>query len=184
VLKITHAQRIALSLADIFFLENAYHDLYTHSKTNVAFLGVAEPFDLIELSNGGLVICNGNHVEEIRELPSEGASRGARWSGFAVFNKALEDHLESFSSANENASAPIGEFFEHYRKSGNDLRVFWVSDFINVNTPSDLFVASLYRAIELNNQNSDVTKLLTKTTRSFRRHLLELKERNSASHLL
>ena len=166
------APRVALSLSDIFFIENAYPSLYEHSQLDENYLAVADPFDSVELSKGGIVVCDAEQrIRSILETPIEGNAEGVRWSGLAVFNRHLESHLKEFIAAGKGA-APIGNFFEHYRAKGNELRTCRVSDFINVNTPDDMFLASMYRAIELQDSNDDLGRRLSEVASFVRKRLL------------
>ena len=164
--------RVALSLSDIFFIENSYTSLYEHSQLEDNYLAVAAPFDPLELSKGGVVICDAEQrILSILETPIEGQAEGVRWTGAAVFNRHLESHLKELIAAAEGAS-PIGNFFEHCRAKGNEFRAFRVSDFINLNTPDDLFLASMYRALELLATDDALSRGLREVTSSVRKRLL------------
>jgi NDP-sugar pyrophosphorylase family protein len=170
------APRVALSLSDIFFMENAYRSLYEHSQLDDDYLAVADPFDPLELSKGGIVVCDAEQrIHSILETPIEGNAEGVRWSGLTVFNCHLVRHLKGFIAGGESDS-PIGNFFEYYRAKGNELRAFRVSDFINVNTPDDMFLASMYRAMELQNANDTLGRGLSEVTSSVRKRLLRGKD--------
>ncbi len=173
VLNNLDADRVALSLSDIFFIENAYLSLYKHSQLHDNYLAVADPFDPLELSKGGIVLSDAELcIHSILEKPVAGNTEGVRWTGLAVFDRQLESHLEAFLAAGE-VTAPIGNFFEHYLRKGHELRAFRVSDFINVNTPNDMFLASMYRALELHCANDGLRQRLSEVTSSVRLRLLQ-----------
>jgi NDP-sugar pyrophosphorylase family protein len=166
------APRVALCLSDIFFIEDAYRHLYDYSHSDDNCMGTAEPFDPNELSKGGIVICDEEQrIQSVLEAPIDGNRNGTRWSGLAVFGRDVKSHLEAFVAGHGGAS-PIGDFFEDYRAQGNELRAFEVPDFINVNTPDDMFLASMYRAMELHDARDAFGDEFSSVTTRFRKRLL------------
>jgi dTDP-glucose pyrophosphorylase len=183
LLKNVDTPRVALSLPDIFFIENAYHRLYEHSESEGNYLGVADPFDPSELTKGGIVIWDTEQrVCSILETPIAGQAEGVRWTGLAVFNRDLEPYLNEFIAAG-GGGAPIGNFFRHYIAKGNVLSAFRVSDFININTADDMFLASMYRAIELHGADNALSRELSQATSYVRQRLLRGNNRRPDIHL-
>lgn len=160
--------RVALALSDIFFLGNPYEGLRARAHTPDTHLGVAEPFDPRELAQGGIVLCDSESVEAVLEAPSEGLTRGARWSGLAAFDTGLRARLEAHLDA-AGGQSPIGDFFESCRAAGQRLRPLPVPDFINVNTRHDLFLASMYRAVEVHGEENEAGRALASAARLLRR---------------
>ena len=131
-----------MSLADIFSFENPYLSFIKKTNNN-CILGISKSFDLIELTKGGIVFVKGKVVKQIKELPLKTNGKGYRWNGVSLFSKSLITDLDRFLKSHPGNS-PEGDFFEFWRKRGNSVTVEKCSDFINVNTPQDLFFATLY----------------------------------------
>lgn len=166
------APRVVLCLSDIFFINDPYQHLYDYSHSDDNYLATAEPFDPHELSKGGIVICDAEQrIQSVLEAPIDGNTKGTRWSGLAVFGRDIKSHLEEFVAGHSGPS-PIGDFFEDYRAQGNELRAFKVPDFINVNTPDDVFLASMYRAMELHDASDALGEEFINVTTRLRGRLL------------
>jgi len=137
VAKTTDSDYILMSLTDIFFFNNPYTH-FIHNSNGLCVLGVSKPFRNQELTGGGIVFIKNNKIQSIKERPIRNNKKGWRWSGLALFSDLdlfLRDHPKN---------SPEGDFFEYWRSRGNTVCYRECSDFINVNTASDLLLASLY----------------------------------------
>lgn len=140
------SENVLMSFADIYFFNNPFKSFVGLSKHT---LGISGTFDTKELSLGGVVLVKDNMmVEKIIEMPFKN-NKGYRWNGLALFKIGNRSDLTHFLSVNK-ANSPEGDFFEYLRKS-KQVEFFFVkcSDFINVNRPENLLVASMYRFSEI-----------------------------------
>ena len=143
------AERCLICLGDMFFLGNPFPAFRPHVEANYDCLGVA-PAKLEEDRRlGGLVYEEANRVRSIVERPvGEIVGTPLRWSGTALFARrpALEG-MEDFAAASGD-DRPPGDFFEFQRQRGRDMRCVLGPDFVNVNSPDQLLLASLYAGLE------------------------------------
>lgn len=149
VLEEAPGRRCLIALGDIFFRGDPVPGLLCHVDSEYDVLGCAPaPFDE-ELTSGGIVVRKGERVLAILERPVADPPAGAaRWSGLALIDRAtaiadLERLLEGRGEA-----PPPGDFFEFQRRGGRDFRVVAGPDFVNVNSPDHLLLASLYSRLE------------------------------------
>lgn len=131
-----------MSLSDIFFFDNPYIS-FANSTNNLCIFGISEPFDLQELSRGGIVFVADNKIQSIKERPLKNNKKGYRWSGLSLFSRELALSLSHFLEGYPKYS-PEGDFFEFWRSKEGMITPKRCPDFINVNTPDQLFLASLY----------------------------------------
>lgn len=157
ILSKINKERIIMSFSDIYFLENPYAYILKYVDTDANHcIGVSSAFHKKELSNGGIVFTNKRKgVTEIVEKPLINNNRGSRWNGLAIFNRDDKFHLKNFLKISKPGS-PEGEFFEYLRKLNITMKSVLCPDFININEPSDLIVASLYRLNETIEKSSTV----------------------------
>ena len=184
ILEIINFSRVTLSLSDIFFIENPYFLLRENINTSINILAVTSLFNSEELLTGGIVICNDIEIKSIKESPAKNNLCGVKWTGAAVFDSNLRQNLKEFLLHN-HPDSQIGDFFEYCRAEGVLFEARKAMDFININTPDDLFVASLYRAIELNKDDYLLTNKLIQIirvirTKSIKRQIVKL----YGSHIL
>lgn len=133
---------LLMSFVDIFSFDNPYINFMDVQKDSCVF-GISDPFDEVQLSRGGIVFTKNNKVQSIRERPLKGNHKGYRWNGVSYFPKKLKTDLRLYLVDNPKDS-PEGDFFEFWRSMGGKITYKKCSDFINVNTPEDLLLASLY----------------------------------------
>lgn len=159
--------KILMSFADIYFLENPFYQFINVDK-NDYLIGISKPFDIKELSLGGIVFIGKNHlVDKITEESLENNKKGYKWNGLSLFKTKNKDKLNEFLSIYSNNS-PEGNFFEYMRtKHGVKFASVTCPDFINVNRPENLLTASLYRYSELQDNN------IMSVAKQIRRHTLK-----------
>jgi len=142
------SEHVLMSFADIYFFENPFKSFCGLSKHT---LGISKAFDKKELSLGGIVFVNKNYVERIIEKPIKN-NKGYRWNGLALFSRSDVTNLSEFLKASPS-NPREGDFFEYLRKDKKvNFSFLECSDFINVNRPENLMVASLYRFSEVKNE--------------------------------
>jgi molybdopterin-guanine dinucleotide biosynthesis protein A len=173
---------LAVSLGDIYFFENPFLFLRDGTRKPSITLGVSDLYDNRELSLGGIVVCEDEYVTSIKESRAAGIAYGLKWTGISMLCGESKLLLQRFLSLNPDCS-PIGDFFEYCRSEGKLVTAVKISDFINVNTSHDLFVASLYRAMELNN-NFEVFERLHQTAQLMRTQNIKRRYLENAAHLL
>jgi len=158
VIEKTKSHRMIMSLADIFFLKNPFDVVSKYLNKKEIFLFVAKAFDKRELGRGGIVWSNSKKkVIRIFEPAIPQNPSGFRWSGLVIFDTAPKKNLRIFLK--KNYLAPEENFFSYLLTSEESIKIDFVSDFLNVNTPQQLLLASLYQAAE----DADADPLLQKT---------------------
>lgn len=172
VLEMAPTERCLTCLGDIFFLANPFPSFRMHVDADYGCLGVAAAAFDEELSLGGLVYHEQGKVLSILERPTTTVSgRPLRWSGIAL---SLRDHaltdLEAYTSDLPDDS-PLGDFFEFQRHRGRDLRCVSGPDFVNVNAPDQLLLASLYARLEADTVRDPLSSSLAEAARSLRHDL-------------
>lgn len=148
---------IIMSFADIYFIENPFRTFLKNiGSQKMCFMGISNVFHKKDLSNGGIIFLdNNNNVVKIIEKPSNMNNKGLRWNGLAFFDRRNKLYLKKFLDTN-SLESPEGDFFEYVRRLGTELKGILCSDFININEPQDLIVASLYRIGEVSNDSSKI----------------------------
>lgn len=172
LLESSAAERWMICFGDIFFLANPFPALRMLVDARYDILGVAPVTFDEELSLGGLVYPDGDRVRSVVERPpAKVEGRPLRWSGSALFDSsaALAD-LEDFMPES-NDDPPPGDFFEFQRRRGRDLRYVSGPDFVNVNSPDQLLVASLYARLEADSAGTAVSDPLAEAASALRRDL-------------
>lgn len=149
--------KIIMSFSDLYFIENPFLTFLKKISTQkVCLMGVSNIFHKKDLSNGGLIFLDNNsNVVKIIEKPLKINNKGLRWNGLVFFDRRNKLYLKKFLDTN-NLESPEGDFFEYMRKLGIGFKGILCSDFININEPQDLIVASLYRIGEANNDSNKV----------------------------
>jgi|YNPBryulayer2012_1023412.scaffolds.fasta_scaffold02362_1 dTDP-glucose pyrophosphorylase len=167
VLRHIKTSRCLMCLGDIFFRDNPFLRLVAEVNGIHTCLGVAQPVDPYELMQGGIVRCHDQEIVAVIERPQPAYGDELRWSGIALFGRELGSDLEAFLEETPNDS-PLGDLFEFYRKRGHLLRAILVPDFVNVNSPDHLLLASLYVAIESHHGATTLQKALVKAAKQLR----------------
>jgi len=160
----TGTSYLLMSFVDIFSFENPYI-IFTDDLNSKCVLGVSQHFDLLELARGGIVFTKNKHVQLIKELPLKNTRNGYRWNGLCLFSYDLIKDLRFFLK-NYPKNSPEGDFFEFWRSKENIITYKICSDFLNVNTPQDLLVASLYNYSFCTN-NKNAIKIAAKLRKRF-----------------
>ncbi len=176
----TPEERCCLCLGDIFFLENPFprlvestlDDLDHRSRLGVSFEGLPSEF-----LGRGVVQVRGSEVESllasaIRPRVTGRELRPARWSGNVVLSRSqtLAD-LDEFLCLGDRDDTPIEDFLEFQRARGRRFHSVEGPDFVNVNTPQDLVLASLYALIERTPCTGQPGLALRHGAEELRRHL-------------
>lgn len=172
VLETWSTERCLVCLGDIFFLKNPFLSFRMHVDADYDCLGVAPAVFDEELSLGGLVYHEEGKIRSIVERPiSDVHGRPLRWTGIALSHRrqALAD-LEVFTSGLP-VDSPLGDFFEFQRDRGRDLRCVTVPDFVNVNSPDHLLLASLYAKLEADSVPDLLSSRLAEAAKSLRHDL-------------
>ena len=172
LLESSAAERWMICFGDIFFLANPFPALRMLVDARYDVLGVAPSTSDEELRLGGLVYPDGDRVLSIVERPPATVKgRPLRWSGNALFDAAAaRADIEVFVSES-NDDPPPGDFFEFQRRRGRDLRYVTGPDFVNVNSPDQLLLASLYARLEADSAGPAVSGSLAEAARAIRRDL-------------
>lgn len=170
VLAAASTTRALACLGDIFFRGNPFLD-FASVDAGCDYLGVAPvPFEE-ELAQGGIVVRGGgDRITAVLERPVAGVPAGAaRWSGVALTDRAaaLAD-IERFLRGRPDG-APPGDFFEFQRERGRDLRAVPGPDFVNVNSPDHLLLASLYARLETDPAAGPLASRLVEAASALRR---------------
>lgn len=166
--------RLLVCLGDIFFLENPFPAFRDALARGDDCLGVTRLALAAEWRAGGLVFTQDNRVERICERPIE-APRGAtqRWSGNALIHRArCAEDLGSFLAIAPDDTPP-GDFFEFQRQSGLPFSIINGPDFVNINTPDHLVLASLYALLNSHPSPSGLSESIQKSAELLRHHLAE-----------
>lgn len=138
--------KILMSFADIYFFNNPFPEFMSINKHS---FGISKAFDTRELSLGGIVFVEESEIQKIVEVPIKNNTKGYRWNGLALFDKAYHSDLKDFLKDNR-LDSPEGDFFEYLRtKRKIDFSGIECSDFINVNRPDNLLIAAIYRLSEV-----------------------------------
>jgi NDP-sugar pyrophosphorylase family protein len=172
--------RSLLCFGDIFFLANPFPAFRQHLESSAVHLGVTPRTLENEWRLGGLVYEDGGEVVSIVERPSS-APTGTplRWSGVALFDRrpALEDLARFVAESPDDP--PPGEFFEFQRQRGRDLRCEPGPDFVNVNSPDHLLLASLYARLEACPPGEPLATSLAEAARTLRLDLVRPQRRET-----
>jgi len=159
--------KVLMSFADIYFMYNPFSEFKNESGYRI---GISKAFDPKELSLGGIIFTQGKLVEKIIERPIENNTKGYRWNGLVLFEKDDQKELDKFLKSNRTDS-PEGDFFEYLRTNNTIFSTIDGSDFINVNRPENLMIASIYRYSEV----ADDTKFVSLAKQTRRHNLQKIK---------
>lgn len=166
------SERCLICFGDMYFRGNPFLAFRPHVEAEHDCLGVAPAKLEADRRLGGLVYEEGHSVVSIIERPI-GQSTGTplRWSGIALFGRrpALEA-MEVFA-ADSVDDRPPGDFFEFQRQRGRDLRCVPGPDFVNVNSPDQLLLASLYARLEADSASESLSKSLSDAAEALRRDI-------------
>ena len=182
ILAALSGDRFVLCLGDIFFLANPFPALRERVDAGVDCLVAAPPAIPEELALGGIVSTDDDRILAVIERPTSDLSgRSLRWSGLALSDRAraLAD-LESYL-LERTEGGPPGDFFEFQRRRGRDLRCVTGPDFVNVNSPDHLLLASLYARVEADPAPGDVRSSLQAAARALRTELARGRSRGGTS---
>jgi NDP-sugar pyrophosphorylase family protein len=168
--------RCLICLGDIFFLANPFLRCRDQVRAEHDVLGVATVGVETELRQGGIVDQDAGKVYRVIERPTGTLAltgQPARWSGVALIDRvrAMKDLATFLPDA--PADSPPGDFFEFQRAQGRDFRCIHGSDFVNVNSPDHLLLASLYARLEKSTAGSDISSALARSAESLRLFLAE-----------
>jgi NDP-sugar pyrophosphorylase family protein len=172
ILATSTGDRYVLCLGDIFFLANPFPALRERVDAGADCLVAAPAAIPEELALGGIVSTDGDEILAVIERPtSDFSGRPLRWSGLALSDRAraLSD-LESYLPERTEGGPP-GDFFEFQRRRGRDLRCVTGPDFVNVNSPDHLLLASLYARLEADPAPGDLATSLSAATKTLRTEL-------------
>ncbi len=139
-----------MCFSDIFFISNPFGDIYL-SDENSDMLGKGPITSEMQLKKGGILYQNNGEVEGIFERPCTDLRLdiSVRWNGIALFKtESARYDLDQFFTATKSHGLPEGDFFEYRRLKGRKITCHGNSDFININTIDDLYMASLYAGRE------------------------------------
>lgn len=164
--------RFVLCLGDIFFLANPFPALREQVDAGADCLVAAPPAIPEELALGGIVSTDGDRILAVIERPtSDFSGRPLRWSGLALSDRtrALAD-LGSYLPERTDGGPP-GDFFEFQRRRGSALRCVTGPDFVNVNSPDHLLLASLYARLEADLAPGDLAQSLEAAAEALRTEL-------------
>jgi molybdopterin-guanine dinucleotide biosynthesis protein A len=142
VLHALPADRCLSCLGDIFFASNPFPGALSDDDGDA--IGTASCRGDSDWRLGGLVHAVDGRVEAFIERPDARPTVPVRrWSGLVVSarRRAMTD-LDVFIRQ-APPDAPLGDFLEFQRARGCSFRVVDGPDFVNVNTPDDLLLASL-----------------------------------------
>lgn len=162
--------RVIMSLADIYFIENPFYKIIKLLNSKKTILFAAKPFDNLELSRGGVIFPIKGYVMDIIEKPIPLNIKGYRWTGLAIFNSCIRTELRSFLKLHPGLAEE--DFFQAL-KNKEEIKINLTSDFINVNTPSQMFLASIYQVIEATSGKGFEIKLLQQSAEYFRTEILK-----------
>jgi NDP-sugar pyrophosphorylase family protein len=169
VLDMGSARNFLFCLGDIFFLSNPFLSIRPHITSEYDCLGVAPLIVEEEVGLGGLVYQDQGRIHNVVERPGK-ICKGSpmRWSGTALVerSRALTD-IDAFLLDSE-ADSPAGEFFEFQCARGNHLECVTGPDFVNVNSPDHLLLASLYAKLESVGSDEHLWANLAEAARSLR----------------
>ena len=150
------AERCLVCLGDMFFLGNPFPSFRRHLEAEYDCLGVAPATIDEERGLGGLIYEQGDEVLSIVERPA-GTIPGTplRWSGTALFSRGPALEAMEVFAADSGDDRPPGDFFDFQRQRGREVRCVWGPDFVNVNSPDQLLLASLYAGLEADSAGKD-----------------------------
>ena len=169
ILQHVTTRRTLMYLADEFQVDNPFESFAAVAADHNDYLGVAPPAHPRELTRGGLVYATQEDVDEVAEKPTDHpGENGLRWNGVAIFDThSLAEDLTQF--LNEfPATLAVGEIFEFRRARGRPVRALHNPDFININSPNHLLLASLYVAAETYRDQPAIAESLTKAAAALR----------------
>lgn len=161
--------RFGMCLADIYFRANPFPTLDPSALRDGVLLGAASPAVPAERSLGGILDVEGDRVRRVIERPTSSSPPAAlRWSGVAFAPRAATlAALEEFLVGLTDAPAP-GDFFEHLRARGTVVGAAVGPDFVNVNSPDQLLLASLYARLERDPSREPLGEILAEAARALR----------------
>ena len=161
VLEAATTEKVLLCLGDIFFLSNPFLSIRSHLEADHDCLSAAPLMNEFEMDIGGLVLQHHGLVQSVVEQPSrEILGKPLRWSGvFMVDRRSARTDLEVFLGSAQPDARP-GDFLDYRCRQGVVSRVVDCPDFVNVNTPDELLLASLYARIESASDNNESTRAL------------------------
>lgn len=170
-----------LVLADIYFFDNPFVYFSENLEPHKILMGVAVPDEPKELSMGGVVQIKDNEITLIKEKPSKAKGTELRWSGLTLLSKDTILELENFLSS-YTVDTRIGDFFEYCRQKGYLVSPVIIPDFININSPEYLLLASMCNYLEKLPSQDRLRKLLETSIAEMRNHLAENATSSDTKH--
>ena len=168
----TPTERALFCLGDIFFLSNPFASMRTHLAADYDCLAAVKPTVPQEVDQGGLILHDRERLLSVIEGSTVDVRQDPwRWSGLALVSRrrALVDIGAFLQQA--PADSPPGELFEFQRRRGAPSRVVVCPDFVNINTPDHLLLASIYARMEALPESSSARMSLGRAADSLRRQL-------------
>lgn len=172
VLESASAERVLLSLGDIFFLSNPFISMRSHLTENYDCVSAAAFALELEIGRGGLVVQRNGSVQGLIEHPDDEIPEAPlRWSGVILVDRrsSLTD-LETYLTSAEPDARP-GDFVDFRCRKGVAARVVDCPDFVNVNTPDELLLASIYARMEAATGRSGLSRDLALAAASLRHEI-------------
>jgi len=153
-LNLLETDRIIISFGDIYFKVNPFLGIKRFTYSSKSFIGGVIPKQKNELLKGGVIDANqSGRVLRISLGALIKFNKGYRWNGLVIMSKNVHKPLIAKFVRTAKADIPEEDYYDYYRKVTQDFEVFESSDFINVNNPDDLLLASSLRLKEIGNKN-------------------------------
>ena len=146
--KQTQTRRCLMVLVDEFVRGNGFLAFRDKVVDGDDYTAIAPVMDASELQRGGYVSCRGSLIEAFVERaepePTDSfPSPGTSLCRTTTTLKAIEDFL---------AAAPpgesVGDFYNFRCRQGHAIHALMGPDFVNINTPDNLLLATLYATME------------------------------------
>ena len=147
--------RCIICLGDMFFIRNPFGEITQKIDESSNYLGVASVVFQEELRCGGLVCDKDGLITEIIEKPIDTVKNAFRWTGIALVNSCIFEDIRNIEARTLHNYA-VGDLFECHRNQGYSYRSVLTSDFVNINSPRHLFLASCYAVIEEHRHNIEL----------------------------
>jgi dTDP-glucose pyrophosphorylase len=159
VVKRTETRRCLMVLVDEFVRGNSFVPFVERVAEDEDYTAIAPVIDSRELGRGGYVRVSDSRIEAFIERAEAESGNAFPSPGTSLFStqptlRALENFL---STAAPGAS--VGDFYNFRCRQGHAIHALMGTDFVNINTPDYLLLATLYAAIEAH--QSDVLESLT-----------------------